>query len=619
MDKMVSLTQTGETSNRMCKRRKMNSGSQSPSRENLSPHGDQSKETSCTPVRRPRPERVRKQNIISKLSDSGFEEDFLSPTPTPSPVRKNQCPVTVEDALAPGNSNNRLLSNWYQHYGEIGYQIQKLKEPQFHPVNCLSRQPQVTAESRCKLVSWLIPVHSHLRLSFECCSLAVNIMDRFLASTPVAADCFQLLGVTALLLACKQVEVFSPRISQLLSLCCDAFSREQLCNLECLILLRLNFRLAAPTIAFFLDFYTNHSLAGRHMGVDGVSNVSHRLPGDKDEEVKRQKRGSRLALRVCELTLADYAFNKYTPSLTARCALALANQLLRTSQGLEEPANQLLRINPEGPEEEPMDQSLSDPAHSENDHYHPTLSETSNHTCIDNDSSLSVVGHLLSVNDSTQSMDDPSPSGNTSTLVEGDQTHAPLAQECREGDHQTHAPLAQECIEGDQTHAPLAQEYSEGDQTHAPLVQEYSEGDQTHAPLTQEYREGDQTHAPLAQECKEGDQTYAPLAQECRDGDQIHAPLAQECREGDQIHAPLAQEYREGDQTHAPLAQECREGDQIHAPLTQECREGDQTHAPLTQECREGDQTHGLYQECLDNLRLLVSLNQDALQAMITL
>uniref|UniRef100_A0A4W5PSW1 Cyclin O n=1 Tax=Hucho hucho TaxID=62062 RepID=A0A4W5PSW1_9TELE len=337
---MVSFTQTGEVSNRMCKRRKRNSGCQSPSREHLSPHGDQSEETSCTPVRRPRAERVRKQNIVSKLSDSGFEEDSLTPTPNPSPVRKNQCPVTVEvDALAPGNSN-RLLFNWYRHYGEIGYQIQKLKEPQFHPV-------YTAAESRCKLVSWLIPVHRHLRLSFECCSLAVNIMDRFLASTPVAADCFQLLGVTALLLACKQVEVFSPRISQLLSLCCDVFSREQLCNLECLILLRLNFRLAAPTIAFFLDFYTNHSLAGR------------------------------LALRVCELTLADYAFNKYTPSLTARCAL--------------EPANQLLRINPEGPEEEPMDQSLTAEltyghVSSQEDHSHRTFSETSNHACIDNDS-----------------------------------------------------------------------------------------------------------------------------------------------------------------------------------------------------------------------------------------
>lgn len=64
---------------------------------------------------------------------------------------------------------------------------------------------QLTADARCKLVSWLIPVHKHFRLSFECCCLTVNIVDRFLASTPVATDCFQLLGVTALLLACKQV------------------------------------------------------------------------------------------------------------------------------------------------------------------------------------------------------------------------------------------------------------------------------------------------------------------------------------------------------------------------------------------------------------------------------
>ena len=75
-------------------------------------------------------------------------------------------------------------------------------------INCtvsLTVSMQVTPEARCKLVSWLIPVHKYFRLSFECCCLAVNIMDRFLASTAVAADCFQLLGVTALLLASKQV------------------------------------------------------------------------------------------------------------------------------------------------------------------------------------------------------------------------------------------------------------------------------------------------------------------------------------------------------------------------------------------------------------------------------
>lgn len=32
---------------------------------------------------------------------------------------------------------------------------------------------------------------------------------------------------------------------------------------------------------------------------------------------------------MCELTLADYAFNKYPPSLTAGCALTLACELLK--------------------------------------------------------------------------------------------------------------------------------------------------------------------------------------------------------------------------------------------------------------------------------------------------
>ncbi|TNN66564.1 Cyclin-O [Liparis tanakae] len=241
--------------------------------------------------------RHRKQTLVSKLSDSGFEED-LGSSPVCSPVRADVSPLHSADPPA------GQLSNWYLQYGDVGFQIQRDNEAQFHSGRSLARQPQLTSEARCKLVSWLVPVHKHFRLSFECCCLAVNIVDRFMASTPVAADCFQLLGVTALLLASKQVEVGSPRIGHLLALCCDAFTKEQLCNLECLVLRRLNFRLAAPTLAFFLDYYANHPDAAG--------------PG---------RRGN-LARNVCELSLADYAFNKYPPSLTARCALRIAGELL---------------------------------------------------------------------------------------------------------------------------------------------------------------------------------------------------------------------------------------------------------------------------------------------------
>ncbi|OXB80158.1 UNVERIFIED_CONTAM: hypothetical protein H355_011616 [Colinus virginianus] len=163
-------------------------------------------------------------------------------------------------------------------------------ESRFQPREPLARQPQVTAETRCRLVSWLIPVHRHLGLSFEALCLAVNTLDRFLATTPVAADCFQLLGVTALLLACKQVEVHPPSVKQLLALCCDAFSRQQLRNLECIVLHKLGFTLAAPTVCFFLEHFTRVRLEAP--GAD---------PGEAADA------GS-LARAVAELSLADYAF-----------------------------------------------------------------------------------------------------------------------------------------------------------------------------------------------------------------------------------------------------------------------------------------------------------------------
>lgn len=127
-----------------------------------------------------------------------------------------------------------------------------------------------------------------------------------------------------------QVEVCSPWISHLLSICCDAFTKEQLCNLECLILVRLNFRLAAPTLAFFLDYYTNRMqrLVSENTGVEERSGMNLGMTATRH--------CGELAQKVCELSLADYAFNRYTPSLIASCALWLACDLLKTKQGLVE-------------------------------------------------------------------------------------------------------------------------------------------------------------------------------------------------------------------------------------------------------------------------------------------
>ncbi|KAM6230012.1 cyclin-O-like [Porphyrio hochstetteri] len=199
----------------------------------------------------------------------------------------------------------------FRDYGESWYRIQKELESRFQPQKPLAEQPQVTAEARCKLVSWLICVHRHFDLSFESLCLSVNILDRFLDTTRVASDCFQLLGVTALLIACKQVEVFSPKIKELLALCCNAFSCQQLRALECVVLKRLHFDVAAPTMSFFLEHFVQVQLEAR---------------SDSEREASAAKI---LAEAFGVLSLADASFIKYAPSLLAASSLELADRLLR--------------------------------------------------------------------------------------------------------------------------------------------------------------------------------------------------------------------------------------------------------------------------------------------------
>lgn len=122
-----------------------------------------------------------------------------------------------------------------------------------------------------------------------------------------------------------QVEVHPPRVKQLLALCCGAFSRQQLCNLECIVLHKLHFSLGAPTISFFLEHFTHARVEA------GQAEVSEALEAQA------------LARGVAELSLADYAFTSYTPSLLAICCLALADRMLQ----LPRPVNLRLGGHPE--------------------------------------------------------------------------------------------------------------------------------------------------------------------------------------------------------------------------------------------------------------------------------
>ena len=73
-------------------------------------------------------------------------------------------------------------------------------------------QDDISEKMRSILVDWLIDVHVKFKLSDNTLYLAINIMDRFLCKTKLSRKKLQLLGVSAMMIACKLEEIYAPEI-----------------------------------------------------------------------------------------------------------------------------------------------------------------------------------------------------------------------------------------------------------------------------------------------------------------------------------------------------------------------------------------------------------------------
>lgn len=160
-----------------------------------------------TPVQQRQTARYRKQTLMSKLSDSGFEED-LGPSPISSSAQT--------DVVSPLRSDEPpawQLSTWYLQYGDIGYKIQKEKEAQFHPCKSLARQPQVGYKSRYSVLGQTLNITSYWMETIEIRIYACTVY--LLAYFPV----FQNSSIHCIV---SQKRLYSfHHISQYLCICCQ--------------------------------------------------------------------------------------------------------------------------------------------------------------------------------------------------------------------------------------------------------------------------------------------------------------------------------------------------------------------------------------------------------------
>ena len=77
----------------------------------------------------------------------------------------------------------------------------------------MHRQPDISPRMRHILIDWLVDVHVKFRLVPATLYLCVHLIDRFCSSNKVMRKRLQLVGITALLLACKYEEIHPPEVN----------------------------------------------------------------------------------------------------------------------------------------------------------------------------------------------------------------------------------------------------------------------------------------------------------------------------------------------------------------------------------------------------------------------
>lgn len=93
------------------------------------------------------------------------------------------------------------------------------------------------------LVDWLIEVHYKFKMVPETLYLTVNLIDRYLSLKTIRKDRLQLLGVTAMLVACKYEEIYPPTVKDFVYITDKAYSKEEILHMESTILVALDFEI----------------------------------------------------------------------------------------------------------------------------------------------------------------------------------------------------------------------------------------------------------------------------------------------------------------------------------------------------------------------------------------
>ncbi|XP_015698518.1 cyclin-A2-1 isoform X2 [Oryza brachyantha] len=183
-----------------------------------------------------------------------------------------------------------------------------IRRPRSNYMEALQRD--ITKGMRGILIDWLVEVSEEYKLVPDTLYLTINLIDRFLSQHYIERQKLQLLGITSMLIASKYEEICAPRVEEFCFITDNTYTKAEVLKMECLVLNDLGFHLSVPTTKTFLRRFLRAAQASRK-----VPSITLGC----------------LANYLAELTLIDYSFLKFLPSVVAASAVFLAKWTLDQS------------------------------------------------------------------------------------------------------------------------------------------------------------------------------------------------------------------------------------------------------------------------------------------------
>ena len=208
----------------------------------------------------------------------------------------------VYHEIKPKKEKKINIQNADEYFEDICEELFKNEEKFLADPKYMSRQSDINHRMRAILIDWLIDVHLKYGLVPQTMYIAVNLIDRYLEKNETSRAKLQLVGVTAMFIACKYEEIYPPDLKDFVYITDGAYVKQDVLDMEYKMLKSLNFSITFPTQWNIFEIFK------KKLDLD-------------DKTVK-------LAWFLMELCLIDYKSLKFKMSIIAASAILIAIKTL---------------------------------------------------------------------------------------------------------------------------------------------------------------------------------------------------------------------------------------------------------------------------------------------------